>query len=31
MHTVEAWCHNIAKPASWTDLAFLQVAADMVG
>jgi len=28
MHTVEAWCHNIAKPASWTDLAFLQVAAD---
>ena len=28
MHTVEAWCHSIAKPASWTDLAFLQVAAD---
>jgi hypothetical protein len=27
MHTVEAWCHSIAKPASWTDLAFLQVAA----
>ena len=27
--TVESWCHHIAKPASWTDLAFLvQVAAD---
>ena len=28
MQTVEAWCRSIAKPASWTDLAFLQVAAD---
>ena len=26
--TVESWCHHIAQPASWTDLAFLQVAAD---
>jgi len=28
MQTVEAWCRSIARPASWTDLAFLQVAAD---
>ena len=27
-HTVDGWCHHIAQPASWTDLAFLQVAAD---
>ena len=28
MQTVEGWCSSIAKPTSWTDLAFLQVAAD---
>ena len=27
-NTVESWCHHIAQPASWTDLAFMQVAAD---
>jgi hypothetical protein len=26
--TVEEWCQSIAQPASWTDLAFVQVAAD---
>ena len=25
---MDGWCHHIAQPASWTDLAFLQVAAD---
>ena len=29
--TVRSWCQDIAKPASWTDLAFLQVAADCYG
>ena len=26
--SVEGWCQSIARPASWTDFAFLQVAAD---
>ena len=29
--TIQSWCQDIAKPASWTDLAFLQVAADCYG
>ena len=26
--SVEGWCQSIARPSSWTDFAFLQVAAD---